>query len=359
MVTRGDEVLAAFAAALAALDELRLEHYEDSAVRSIVERLGSRLERFFKTAVFPDAAASDTFDTLINRLKSLGIAKTVRGQLHSVRDLYNDAKHDPAASVRLKRAVDAISAARGGVETLIANGIGATAAPIEKVISRLLWVSAYDVYVGGVTEVYVSLPLPEDIFATHLDLVWIDGLAWDSMKAELLATGCFHYGKEHFDPEVYARFGQEQDFLNAGVWDGDYRQLIQIISKYEDRPTAGRLIPNLRRDHMSIAVHSAIALAGVDVATAATAPLGLDELRAAILKRADEVYAMPDERSWVQATAAGLAELIVQLPFAAWSQLNGPFWNLWNPKPFTAAVSPADAKKIRYVIDDASRVVIV
>lgn len=131
------------------------------------------------------AAATDTFDTLINRLKSLGIAKSVRGQLHAVRDLYNDAKHDPAASVRLKRAVDAISAVRGAVETLIATGIGATAAPIEKVISRLLWVSAYDVYVGGVTEVYVSLPLPEDIFATHLDLVWIDGLAWNSHRPPL------------------------------------------------------------------------------------------------------------------------------------------------------------------------------
>lgn len=358
-MTRGEEVVAAFVEAQTALDDLRLEHYEDTAVRSIAERLGSRLERFFKTAVFPGAKTADSFDTLINRLKSLGIDKSVRGQLHALRELYNDAKHDPGASVRLKRAVDTIVAARSAVEALIATGIGATAAPVEKVISRLLWVSAYDVYVGGVTEVYVSLPLPEDIFATHLDLVWINGLAWDTMKAELLTTGCFHYGKEHFDPAVYARFSEEQDFLNAGIWDGDYRQLIRIISKYEDRPTAGRLIPDLRRDHMSIAVLSAIALAGVDVASAATATLSLEELKAEILKRADEVYAMPDERSWVQATAAGLAELIVQLPFAAWSQLNGPFWNLWNPKHLNVAVSPADARNIRYVIDDASRVVIV
>lgn len=358
-MTRGEEILAAFSYALAALDTLRLEHYEDADIRLIVERLGSRVERFFKTAVFPGAAATDTFDTLINRLKAIGIDKTVRRQLHALRELYNDAKHDPAAIVRLKPSVDTIAASRTAVETLIGAGLGATSAPVEKVISRLLWVSAYDVYVGGVTEVYVSLPLPEDIFATHLDLVWIKGLEWDAMKAELLATDCFHYGEEHFDPEVYARFGQEQDFLNAGVWDGDYRQLIRIISKYEDRPTAGRLIPDLRRDHMSIAVLSAIALAGVDIATAATASLSLDELKAAILKRADTVYAMPDERSWVQATAAGLAELIVQLPFATWSQLNGPFWNLWNPKPLTAAASPVDAKKIRYVIDDASRVVIV
>lgn len=321
--------------------------------------MGSRLERFLKTAVFPGAVAVDKFDTLINRLKSTGMDKSARAQLHALRELYNDAKHDPTTPVRLKRAVDTIEAARSAVQILIASGIGATAAPIEKVISRLLWVSAYDVYVGGVTEVYVSLPLPEDTFATHLDLVWIDGLAWDAMKAELLATGCFHYGSEHFDPTVYARFGQEQDFLNAGIWDGDYRQLIRIISKYEDRPTAARIIPDLRRDHMSIAVLSAIALAGVDVANTAAAPMAIDDLKAAILGHADKVYAMPDERSWVQAAALGLAELIDQVPFAAWTQLSGPFWNLWNPKPLTAAVSPAHAKKVRYVIDDASRVVIV
>lgn len=357
-MTRGEEILSAFEDALAALEAFHLEHYEDAAIRSIVERLGSRVERFFKTAVFPGGVAADTFDTLINRLKSAGIDKAVRHQLHALRNLYNDAKHDPAVRVRLKHAADTIAAAQSAIETLIDAGIGATSASVEKVINRLLWVSAYDVYVGGVTEVYVSLPLPKDIFATHLDLVWIKGLEWDAMKAELLATGCFHYGKEHFDRIVYDRFGQEQDFLNAGIWDGDYRQLIQIIAKYEDRPTASRLIPDLRRDYMSIAVLSAVALAAVDVASAAHASMAAEKLEADILKHADRVYAMPDERVWVRAAAAGLAELIVQLPFESWAQLSGPFWNLWNPKPLTALIAPTNANKVRYVIDDANRIVI-
>lgn len=358
-VTRGDEVIDAFLKTLAALDDLRLEHYEDAAVCSIIVNLGSRLERFFKTAVFPGARGEEKFDTLINRLKSLGVGKSVRYQLHELRELYNDAKHDPTTAVGLKRAVDTVAGARSAVEALIAMEIGATAAPVEKIISRLLWVSVYDDYVNGVSEIYVSLPLPEDIFATHLDVVWIQCRTWDAMKADLLEAGCFHYGKKHFDFAVYERFSEEQDFLNAGVWDGDYRQLIRIISRYEDRPTAGRLMPHLRRDHMSIAVLSAIALAGVDVASEATAPLCLEELKAAILNRADSFYAMPDEYRWVRSTAAGLADLIFQIPFPAWSQLSGPFWNLWNPKSFVAVASPDDAENIRYVIDDASRVVIV
>lgn len=356
-MTRGEEMIAELKAALSMLDSLSMEHYEDADIRTIVEHIGSKVERFFKSAIFPGSAASDTFDLLINRLKSVGIAKAERQRLHALRELYNDAKHDPNKPMRLKTAIDVIFGACTAIQGLINAQIGATAASVETVVSRLLWVSAYDIYVGGITEVYVSLPLPKEIFATHLDVVYVKGLAWDELKAKLLATNSFHYGPEHFSPEVYNRF-IEGDFLNAGVWDGDYRQLIQILSEYEDRATALKLIPDLRRDHMFIAVLSAIALAGVDVATVAEQPLPVADLGTAILDRADKAYAMPSERPWVKAAAEGLAELIIQLPFETWSRLSGPFWNLWNPKPLTATVSPQDKAHVRYIIDDTNRIVI-
>jgi hypothetical protein len=352
-------MIAGFMYAERALDALSLEHYEDDDIRSVLETLGSRVERFFKTAIFPGAAVTDTFDTLINRLKSMGIDKTLRRQLHVFRELYNAAKHDPNTRIHLKLSLETVAMARAAIQMLIDAGTGATSAKVEAVVSRLLWVTAYDVYVGGVTEVYVSLPLPKDEFATHLDLIWIKGSAWDAMKDELLATGCWHLGSEHFDPVVFKRFTGEDDFLNAGVWEGDYRQLISIISKYENRQTADEIIPDLRRDHMYIAVLSAIALAAVDIATNATILLDLEDLKNKILMRADEAYAMPDERAWVRAAATGLAELVIQVPFDSWAQLRGPFWNLWNPKQLNAAVSPADANQVRYVIDDANRVIIV
>ena len=207
-------------------------------------------------------------------------------------------------------------------------------------------------------EVYVSLPFADEVFATHIDVVWIKGLAWDALKADLIHTGCFYYGGEHFSPEVYERF-KEGDFINAGIWDGDYGQLVRIISSYEDRPTAGELIPDLRRDHMYIAVLSSIALACVDVATKATEPLSPDELSSAILAQADRTYAMPSERPWVVATANVLADMVVQLPFGAWAQLTGPYWNLWNPKELTAHIKSHDDKNAHYVIDDANRIVVV
>jgi hypothetical protein len=204
---------------------------------------------------------------------------------------------------------------------------------------------------------YVSLPLPEDDFATHLDVVYTKIDTWHAMMEDLLATGSLYFGKEHFPPPVFAKF-DEDGFLNAGIWDGDYRLLIQILSKYEDRSIADRIIPDLRRDHMALAVLSAIVLAGVDVASAAETSKSVEEIEADILERADKVYAMPSERSWVRAAARELAGTIVELPFETWAQLSGPYWNLWKRKDAGAPAVPEGAPRPRYLIDDANRIVV-
>lgn len=356
--TRGDEMLAAFEAAKADLDRLRLEHYEDGAVRAIVENLGSKLERFFKSAIFPTVATKTTSYVLINRLEEFGVNGDVRGKLHAFRELYNAAKHDPSHTIRLKIASDALDNARVAISSLIDGNIGSTGAPVSKAVSRLLWLSAYDEYCDGVTDMYVSLPLPEDDFATHLDVVYTKIDTWDAMMQDLRATGSLYFGKEHFPAHVFAKF-DESGFLDAGIWDGDYRQLIQILSKYEDRSIANRLIPDLRRDHMAAAVLSAIALAGVDVATAAESSMSIDEIETLILDRADKAYAMPSERSWVKAAAGELAGAITELSFETWAQLSGPYWNLWKRKDTGVPALPEGTPRRRFLIDDANRVVVV
>lgn len=358
MMTRGDEMLLSFAQALTALEELRLEHYVDDDIREVVEPLASKVERFFKSSIFPGTPGTESFDTVINRLKTSGVSKTTRKELYDFRELYNGSKHDPLHPIQLRTCIETVRIARDAMISVIEKNLGTTATPVATAVSRTLWVTAYDVYVGGVTEVYVSLPWPNDDFATHLDIVWVKGTAWDNLKAELLSTGSFHYGPDNFTPEIFRKFN-EDDFVNAGVWDGEYRQLIQILSKYEDRATAGRLIPDLRRDHMSTAVLSAIAMAGVDVASQASHILPCADLANAILTRADDLYAMPAERPWVKEAADEIAALLVQLDFDLWATLVGPFWNLWNPRQITATVASIGEKKGNYVIDDMTRLVIV
>jgi hypothetical protein len=190
----------------------------------------------------------------------------VRGRLHALRELHNDAKHNPSKPVRLKIASDRLRDCRSALADLIAAAPGQVRAAVDTAVSRLLWISGYDHHTGGCTSVYVSLPLPHDVFATHVDVFWLHHASWEQLKADLLSTGNFFYGATHFEPDAFARFN-EDDFINAGVWDGDYRLLVAILARHEHRPLKDQLISNLRRDHMFISVLSAIILAGVDVVT--------------------------------------------------------------------------------------------
>ena len=58
---------------------------------------------------------------------------------------------------------------------------------------------------------------------------------WETLKRLLLAHPRFHLGKAFFEPEVWEGFAGEGDFLNAGVWNGDYRELIRLLAAFEYR----------------------------------------------------------------------------------------------------------------------------
>jgi len=357
-MTRGEEMLSALDRAICELEALHLAHYSAEDIRRIVEDAGSRTERFFKAAVFPGLDSKTSFDTAINRLKAHGLDKQVRGSIHALRELYNTAKHNPSDPIRLKIATDVLTQTRSAVAVVIGKGLGQVSAPVGSTVSRLLWISGYDHFTAGCVSVYASLPLPNDIFATHVDVFWLDFRSWEPLQSDLLASGSFFSGREHFESEVYALFN-EDDFIGAGIWDGDYRQLIAILSRHEHRPLKDEVLANLRRDHLGISVFSAIALAAADVARAADRLMEENELARAILERADVAYAMPDERPWVRRAAEVLASMIVQVPFVQWAALDGPFWNLWKPRELAAHIRSPDPERVPLVIDDANRIVVV
>ncbi|HKT54593.1 MAG TPA: hypothetical protein VJP88_09075, partial [Caulobacteraceae bacterium] len=129
-----------------------------------------------------------------------------------------------------------------------------------------------------------------------------------------------------------------------------------ILSRYERREAKDELIPGLRRDHMPLAVLSAVVLAATDVAAAAAESRPADALAREILARADAAYAMPDERPWVRRRAEEIAALIAEAPFDTWRTLSGPYWELWDAKGrFTRR---AEASPVGYSLDEQGRIVI-
>ena len=348
-------MLDSFDQALRAMGELRLRQHDDEDIRPIVETVSAKFERFMKSAVWPQIKPRTKLHTCIEDLKQCNVPQGDISNLHGLRDLYNTAKHDPQQRLKLSESHATLVLARAAVASLVGTSVGLTGASASVVANSLLWVTGHDVYTHGVTEVYVSLPL-KDRFATHVDMVWIQGKDWDALINDLNGSSCFQYGEGAFDAATFKHF-VEGDFINAGVWEGDYRELVRILAKYEDRETNTDVLQGLRRESNSVSVLSSVALAGRDVANGATAALPVGLLTTSILDRADSVYAMPKSAQGVQRAATDLAALLTQLSISEWGQLVGPYWNLWKPRQLVARIESND-RAVRFTVDDRYRIVV-
>src|SRR3546814_15241335 len=83
-------------------------------------------------------------------------------------------------------------------------------------------------YTGGYTTVAIMLPGTHWTHVSDVDTMYIKITDWDDLKAELPLYPRFHLGEEHFALAVRKRFYGDSDFLNAGVWDGSYSEIVEI-----------------------------------------------------------------------------------------------------------------------------------
>lgn len=128
-----------------------------------------------------------------------------------------------------------------------------------------------------------------------------------------------------------------EDFLNAGVWDGDYGELIRVLAPFNDRVLGARLLPGLSRADSFGSVATALIVAAVDVLRAPVAPLNAQELAEAIKERGDREYALPRGSRGADDVAAQIATLIQTVPFARWRYLVGPVLSKPSENPCPAS----------------------
>jgi multiple sugar transport system ATP-binding protein len=100
----GEEIIAAVTASLANLRGLAHGPYARHNISRIVDPLGSRVETFLRTAVFPLSSRRDNFFHLVDNLGKTGIDQLSIDRLHALRGLYNDSKHDPPTPLLLAAA---------------------------------------------------------------------------------------------------------------------------------------------------------------------------------------------------------------------------------------------------------------
>jgi hypothetical protein len=233
-------------------------------------------------------------------------------------------KHAPGTPLLLKDVVATCQRQAEPRIEVLTRLVRTVNVPFERELNYTLYVAFWDHYTGGETEVAIMLPSDHWLHVSSVDLFSMDFRSWDALKPRLLAHPRFRMGKEHFAPEVWQGFIEEGDFLNAGVWEGDYGELVRILADYEDRDKANSVLPFLARHNNNISVGTALTLAAVDIARSATAAMDAASLAQAIIARADAEYAMQATAACVPKAAEQIATLIASLRFARWPYLAGP-----------------------------------
>lgn len=296
------------------------DHEQDDLL-ALLKVAGGNLEAFLKALVH--VGTNWNLFKLIDELSKFGVSTSDISTLHLLRSSYNSAKHDPGYQVDTDKVTDILDGVVSVLRQWKGLGIGASEHAYLPKYNRRLWLAGWDHFVHGDGEVHIILPAPEcdGDFPPHVDVIYLNGLAWPDVLAPLSesvksATGLI--------PQRFLDlWEQEGDFAGARVFDGDYRQLIHVLAGAELRLD---LIPFLKRENDRRSMYNAVALASVDTALSDNPLSSEDELIDQILYLASSQYAAPVTSPFVRTYASKFAKIIFRLPPEKRSALNGPLF---------------------------------
>lgn len=300
------------------LEEFSHSGFELTELKALISTIGLKMEQFLRAAVLPSTSPQVDLAGVINRLGQVGVSKSARKQLHKVRVMYNDVKHDPAFQPSLSETIECVREVKAIVNSLEAN-VGRTHAEMPRSFRRVQWLAAWDHYIGGDTEVHVLFP-SQDPFVPSMDSVNIRMAAWDQVKEELRTLGRVRAGTDVIPADVYEAFRSEDEFHDAIAFEGEYRDVIGTLAKYELRVDG--LIEPMDREKTTQSMLQAFALALLDVA-------GFPDCQnypAAIFGQVINLYAVAPNWSEIHPWCVEFGALVEQLSASQRSGLSGPIW---------------------------------
>ncbi|MEZ4862830.1 MAG: hypothetical protein R3C14_16050 [Caldilineaceae bacterium] len=348
MATYGEKFVSELSDATATLVRLTYDEYEPTQLRDVLSALGAKTEIFLKSAVLPRRNPKNTFEWFIEDLANEGIDQPSRDKLHALRKKYNKAKHHPATIIDLLEVLGIIKEATEAIKQIVLKRIGSTGAIVNPHLNRVFWLAVWDHYIHGDSEVHIILPNESEhwLGAPTFDIIYINLAVWDNVKADLALIGLFNDGRGIIPDSQYDAFNSDSDFLDAWVFEGDYRSLITTLAQYELRQD---LILGLNRHETSGSMILAYLLASVDVVGSGGIP---KDLAAAIQQQATAVYAVPPDYLHAQYFAEGMAEMFLQIDLKEWSRISGPSWVRDAKYNEFASANRAKHPKYQIMIDE-------
>lgn len=294
---------------------------------SFLQNVGAEVELFLRADVYEGKRRSWNFKKLIDELVSLGVSQQVADDLHSLRNAYNDAKHDPNYPAPIAEVLNVLSVAASALRDLKAARLGTTNAPASQSYRRLFWIAGWDFFASGVTEVAVMLPTADDRFPPRFDSIHLTCSGWTEVTNHFIAAEKLRLGRGTVPDRIYDRWKNEGDLADGGVFDGEYRELVTVLAEHiAPAERERRLIAGLRRENHKDAMVNALLMAAVDVCQAGQLPQDEDELAEWIAINAAYRYAAPHDASISMDFAPMLASLILSVPPAKVHTVTGPYW---------------------------------
>ena len=226
-----------------------------------IKNIGGEIEKFLKDAVYDNQINNQNFYTLIERLRTLGISEPSINNLHSLRNYYNSLKHDPSFTTTIIEAEKVIDDTVLSLNEIEAKSIGKITDTYSQNTNRVLWICAWDDYIGGMTELNLFLPNYELDFPYSVEYFNISLEGWTVFKNKYTATGELQLGKEYVSEKAYNVWSKNVDMIGVGRFTGDVRELIRTLSTLINKDRESKLLEFLRRKNDSFSVLASITYA--------------------------------------------------------------------------------------------------
>lgn len=326
-------------AVLSKVTALGRKTFTRSEMSELIEPFVSRVEFFLKSVVFPICNRRTTLNDLIDNLTDLGLPNSHIDALHNLRRLYNTSKHDPDQPMRWRTCVDAFVGSIEAFGALANLGEASIDAPFEKKASTAIYVGFWDHYTSGETEVGLFLPSDHWMGTRPVSTFHMDFRDWDMLKPLLNNHPDYSCGEAALGPDLWQSFSKEGDFLDAGLWEGEARELLAILSEYNDEDLENSVIPALARKNSLISVGLAVVSAGVDVARGSP-NLPQASLKTAVADRASTEYSADTETAHGQRILEAVVSLLKGVPQSQRASIGGPSFGLSSRNSGAASGDP-------------------
>ncbi|GEN23973.1 hypothetical protein HCU01_19220 [Halomonas cupida] len=337
METYGKQILGVFSNERRLLGELAHTDYTEEDIRKKVSFLGGKLELFLKTIVFPASSSSGNLVSFISKAKNQGLPISEYQKLDSFRKLYNIAKHEPNASISLIETTKKLVDANAALKQLIDLNLGLTSLVVRPQSKRVFWIAAWDNFVGGITEIHIIIPGVSEhwLGPPTMDSIYINISDWGDFKSDLKEVGGLHSGFGIIPEKQIELFETDSDFLDSFAFEGEYRELLLITSKFERQQSRH---PHLHRNNSSYSTLLVLLLALIDVLPTVDTSKLAEEIRT----QAVNLYGLSSDSPELDEKIHLLVEMANMVPNSLIGSVKGPLW--LSPERFDEEKGSAIAK---------------